>query len=61
MLATRSSLLSDGNGGRSTQSETFQLHLKRQEIADFLGLTYETVSRQFTILKKTGLIEIPRR
>jgi CRP/FNR family transcriptional regulator len=61
MLATRSSLLSEGNGGLPGQSETFQLHLKRQEIADFLGLTYETVSRQFTILKKAGLIEIAGR
>lgn len=35
------------------------LHLKRHEIADFLGLTYETVCRQITALKKMGLIRQP--
>ena len=37
---------------------TFELPLSRAEIADYLGLTIETVSRQFTALRKTGLIEI---
>ncbi|MFQ5625730.1 MAG: Crp/Fnr family transcriptional regulator, partial [Methyloligellaceae bacterium] len=37
------------------------LHLKRQEIGDFLGLSYETVCRQITALKKKGLIEQPSR
>ncbi|MEO0496002.1 MAG: Crp/Fnr family transcriptional regulator [Pseudomonadota bacterium] len=33
-----------------------QLPLKRVEIADFLGLTIETVSRQITKLRKAGVI-----
>ena len=36
----------------------FQLGLTRTEIADFLGLTIETVSRQMTKLRKDGVIEI---
>lgn len=36
----------------------FELPLRRIEIADFLGLTIETVSRQITKLRKAGTIEI---
>lgn len=36
----------------------FELPLTRAEIGDFLGLTIETVSRQFTKLRKSGAIEI---
>lgn len=38
----------------------FELGLTRSEIADFLGLTIETVSRQMTLLRKEGLIEIEK-
>lgn len=37
----------------------FTLPFKRQDIADLLGLTIETVSRQFTALKLDGIIAIP--
>ncbi len=36
----------------------FELPLKRADIADFLGLTIETVSRQITRLRKAGIIEL---
>ena len=34
--------------------------VRRRDIADYLGLTIETVSRTFTELRKDGLIEIGR-
>lgn len=37
------------------------LPLKRADIADFLGLTIETVSRQLTNLRKKGVISINER
>jgi CRP/FNR family transcriptional regulator len=36
----------------------FELPLTRADIADFLGLTIETVSRQLTRLRKSGVISI---
>lgn len=37
------------------------LPVSRQQIADVLGLTIETVSRQFTRLKTDGVIDLPSR
>jgi len=37
---------------------TFDIPLKRADMADFLGLTIETVSRQLTKLRQARLIEI---
>jgi CRP/FNR family transcriptional regulator, anaerobic regulatory protein len=39
-------------------SAEFDLPLTRSDIADFLGLTIETVSRQLTKLRKEGVIEV---
>ena len=44
--------------GEESDSRTFDLPLTRADIADFLGLTIETVSRQLTRLRKAGIIEI---
>ncbi|MCT2557486.1 Crp/Fnr family transcriptional regulator [Tsuneonella sp. YG55] len=41
--------------------DTLELPLSRQQIADVLGLTIETVSRQFTRMKAEGLIDLPSR
>ena len=38
---------------------TFDLPLARGEIAELLGLTIETVSRQMTALREAGLIALP--
>jgi CRP/FNR family transcriptional regulator len=43
--------------GYATQ---FEIPLERADIADFLGLTIETVSRQLTLLRKAGVIDIVR-
>lgn len=37
----------------------FDLPLARGEIADLLGLTIETVSRQMTALRQAGIIDLP--
>ncbi|MEF3048732.1 transcriptional regulator FnrL [Pseudotabrizicola sp. L79] len=39
-------------------SLVFDLPLTREEMADYLGLTLETVSRQMSALKKDGIIEL---
>jgi len=46
---------SSGDEGRAT---TFDLPLTRAAIADFLGLTIETVSRQLSKLRAEGVISI---
>lgn len=42
-------------------SRVMTLPLTRQQIADVLGLTIETISRQFTRFRKEGLIDLPSR
>ena len=44
-----------------TETQSFDLQLSRQQIADILGLTIETVSRQLTKMKSQGLIDLPSR
>ena len=48
----------DPAAGRDRRSASFELPLTRADIADFLGLTIETVSRQITRLRADGIIAI---
>lgn len=43
---------------RSPEAELLHIPMPRQDIADFLGVTIETVSRSFTRLRKLGLIAV---
>jgi CRP/FNR family transcriptional regulator len=48
----------------SSPAETvsrFDLPLTRQQMADLLGLTIETVSRQLTRLRQAGIVDLPDR
>ena len=56
ILARREALLAKHEVG---VGESYAIPLTREQIAEFLGLTIETVSRQFTSLRKKGLIELP--
>jgi CRP/FNR family transcriptional regulator len=47
-----------GNGPLPRNYAQFELPLMRSELADYLGLTLETVSRMISKLKRKGLIEL---
>ncbi len=47
--------------GQAEAVQRFDLPLSRQQMADLLGLTIETVSRQLTRLRKAGIIDLPDR
>jgi len=47
--------------GEMPREIRLELPVSRQQIADVLGLTIETVSRQFTRLKADGVIDLPSR
>lgn len=49
----------ENSDGQFYGSATLTLPLSREMIADYLGLTIETTSRQFSALRKDGLIETP--
>lgn len=47
--------------GRKTRKGTeFRLNMRRERIADHLGMQPETISRVMSQFKKAGLIELPR-
>jgi len=47
-----------GLGNASANEMAFDLPLTREAMADYLGLTLETVSRQISALRKDGLIDL---
>lgn len=49
----------EGCAGTDEREQTYVLPLTRGQIADVLGLTIETVSRQMTRLKTAGIIALP--
>ncbi|GAA0777752.1 cyclic nucleotide-binding domain-containing protein [Roseibium denhamense] len=49
-----------GPRGEADDGFDLQLHMTRQEIADYLGLTIETVSRVVSDLKRRGIIRVDR-
>jgi CRP-like cAMP-binding protein len=52
-------VLSERIGIRRGGVSVIELKMKRADIADFLGLTIETVSRTFTQLRSSGIISLP--
>jgi CRP/FNR family transcriptional regulator len=60
-LLEMSSRYSANCNGSGTGPIRFELPLSRQDIADLLGLTIETVSRQISSFRDEGIIETPNR
>lgn len=46
-------------GMSAADGATLALPLSRSELADYIGLTIETTSRQFSLLKREGIISMP--
>ncbi|MCW2306460.1 helix-turn-helix domain-containing protein [Rhodobium gokarnense] len=59
-VANRGGVGCTGPAKGETDEETVRLNMTRQEIADFLGLTIETVSRVFSDMKRRGVICIEK-
>jgi CRP/FNR family transcriptional regulator len=53
--------LADGFATRGYSSSAFVLRMSREEIGSYIGLTLETVSRQFSRLAEGGLIGVRHR
>ncbi|MDD2722599.1 MAG: helix-turn-helix domain-containing protein [Methylovulum sp.] len=60
-VATFLLMLSQRYAALGFSSTTFNLSMRRQDIANFLGLTIETVSRQLAELSKQGIITVKQR
>ncbi|MEJ1968985.1 MAG: helix-turn-helix domain-containing protein [Rhizomicrobium sp.] len=46
---------------KNAGTPVIDIPMTRQDIADYLGLTIETVCRMLTKLKQSGIIDIPNR
>jgi CRP/FNR family nitrogen fixation transcriptional regulator len=45
---------------RQDSEGLLNLPMQRNDIADYLGLTFETVSRVLRVLKDSGIVRLPR-
>jgi len=52
-------LVTHTEGADGRKRTTLELPMSRTDIGDYLGLTIETVSRTFSLLRKEGLIDLP--
>ncbi len=52
-------MLADRVGPKDEPQALIEVPMSRSDIADYLGLTMETVSRQISQLKRTGLVRAP--
>ena len=53
--------LSQQMAARGYSPSEFHLRMTRADIASYLGLTLETVCRNFSVLQKSGLLEVDQR
>ncbi len=60
-LLAMSERMGSAEQARGGYAPRFDLPLSRQDIADLLGLTIETVSRQITSLREQGIVETSGR
>jgi CRP/FNR family transcriptional regulator, anaerobic regulatory protein len=60
-MATFLLMLSRRYSALGFSSTEFNLSMRRHDIANFLGLTIETVSRQLTELSNNGIITVKQR
>jgi len=60
-IATLLIMLSSRETGRGRSDSPVDLPMSREDIADYLGLTLETVSRTFNNLRREGNIDFTRR
>jgi CRP/FNR family transcriptional regulator, anaerobic regulatory protein len=58
LLAMRAQPQSNSTRQNKVVTVQLSLPLSREEIAGFLDITIETVSRQMTLMKKRGIIEV---
>lgn len=54
-------LLQLARKARVNDGETLEIELGRQDVADYLGLTLETISRTLSEFKRIGAIGLPKR